>query len=46
MPNKDKINVVQQTTDRIRNANGIYFTKYTGLDVKKITDLRKSFREN
>ena len=46
MPNKDKINVVQQTMNRIQNANGIYFTEYTGLDVKKITDLRKNFREN
>ena len=24
----------------------IYFTKYTGIDVQTITDLRKSFRDN
>ena len=25
---------------------GVYFTNYTGIDVKTITDLRKSFRES
>ena len=46
MPNENKINVVKQITERIQKSNGIYFTEYTGLDVKKITDLRKNFREN
>ena len=31
---------------RFEKSKGVYFTKYTGIDVKTITDLRKSFREN
>ena len=46
MPNKHKINVVKDAVERFQKSKGIYFTKYTGIDVKTITQLRKSFREN
>lgn len=45
MPTEHKINIVKDTVKRFESSKGIYFTKYTGIDVKKITDLRKSFRE-
>jgi ribosomal protein L10 len=46
MPTEHKINVVKDTVKRFQNAKGVYFTKYTGIDVKTITDLRKSFRDS
>jgi len=46
MPTEHKINVVKDTVKRFENAKGVYFTKYTGIDVKTITDLRKSFRDS
>lgn len=46
MPTEQKINIVKNTTEKFKNSSGIYFTKYTGIDVKKITELRKSFRSN
>tara|TARA_B100000674_G_C37658790_1_gene831475 strand:+ start:322 stop:840 length:519 start_codon:yes stop_codon:yes gene_type:complete len=46
MPNEHKINIVKDTSDKIKNSSGIYFTNYSGIDVPTITRLRKSFREN
>ena len=46
MPTEHKINVVKDTVKRFQNSKGVYFTKYTGIDVKTITDLRKSFRDS
>ena len=46
MPTEQKIDIVKQTTERFKKSSGIYFTKYTGIDVQTITDLRKSFRDN
>ena len=46
MPNEQKISIVKDTTDKIKNSSGIYFTRYTGIDVQTITELRKSFRDN
>ena len=43
MPTEQKIDIVKETTDRFKKSSGIYFTKYTGIDVQTITDLRKSF---
>ena len=45
MPTEQKINIVKNTAEKFKNSSGIYFTKYTGIDVKTITDLRKSFRD-
>lgn len=46
MPNEHKINIVKDTSEKIKNSSGIYFTKYSGIDVPAMTKLRKSFREN
>ena len=46
MPNQKNIDIVASTTEKIENSQGIYFTRYTGLDVPKITSLRKSFNKN
>ena len=46
MPTNEKINIVKETTDRLKKSSGVYFTKYTGIDVQTITNLRKSFRDN
>jgi large subunit ribosomal protein L10 len=46
MPTEHKINVVKDTVKRFENSKGIYFTNYTGIDVKTITELRKSFRDS
>lgn len=46
MPNAQKIAVVEELTKKFQEANGIYFTRYTGLSVSHVTELRKQFREN
>ena len=43
MATQKKIDIVDSATQRFENSKGIYFTKYTGLDVPSITSLRKSF---
>ena len=45
MPNQIKINKVEQSTSRLKEASGIYFASYTGMDVKQATELRKLCRE-
>ena len=46
MPNEQKISIVKDTTDKLKKSSGVYFTRYTGIDVQTITKLRKSFRDN
>ena len=46
MPNPNKVEVVDQLTKKFNDASGIYFTCYTGLNVMKVTELRKKFRDN
>ena len=46
MPNEQKINVVKDTAEKFKSSNGVYFTRYSGINVHKITELRKSFRES
>jgi len=46
MPSQKNIDIVTSTTEKFEKSQGIYFTKYTGMDVPKITSLRKSFSEN
>ena len=45
MPNLQKIQIVEETTQRFKESSGIYFTKYTGTNVIQDTDLRKKFKE-
>ena len=46
MPSQKNIDIVTSTTEKFENSQGIYFTNYSGLDVPKITSLRKSFTQN
>tara|TARA_B100000287_G_C20529544_1_gene740237 strand:+ start:400 stop:918 length:519 start_codon:yes stop_codon:yes gene_type:complete len=46
MPNKKNIKNVEILTEKMSRAKSIYFTDYLGLDVSKITKLRKEFFEN
>jgi len=43
MPNKDNINQVADLKDVFSRAKAVYFTDYHGLDVEKITELRREF---
>ena len=46
MANENKIKVVKNIEKKFKESSGIYFTNYTGLNVKQATDLRKNFRDN
>ena len=46
MPTEQKINIVKNTAEKFENAKGVYFTNYSGIDVKTINELRKSFRDD
>ena len=45
MPNQFKIDVVEKSTTRLKEATGIYFAKYTGMNVIQATEFRKVCRE-
>ena len=45
MPNKIKLNIVEESTIRLKEASGIYFARYTGMDVVQATEFRKMCRE-
>ena len=46
MPSEKNIKEVEELTDELRRAKGIYFTDYLGLNVEDMTDLRRKFFEN
>ena len=46
MPNEYKIKIVKDIEEKFKNSSGLYFTKYTGMNVSQATKLRKSFREH
>ncbi|NQV37737.1 MAG: 50S ribosomal protein L10 [Candidatus Marinimicrobia bacterium] len=43
MPNTKNINSVEELRGKIEKASAIYFTDFLGLDVARITELRKQF---
>ena len=43
MPNQKNVRNVEKLTEKMSKAKSIYFTDYLGLDVLKITKLRKEF---
>ncbi len=45
MPNQEKIDIVEISTQRLKSASGIYFTKYTGIKVQQVTEFRKLCRD-
>ena len=46
MPTAQKITTVDELTKKFQSACGIYFTKYTGMNVVDATRLREQFRKN
>ena len=45
MPTPQKAQIIAETSARFQEAKGVYFTKYTGMNVLQATSLRKQFRE-
>ena len=45
MPNQVKLDIVEKSTDRLKEASGIYFASYTGMSVNQATEFRKLCRE-
>ena len=46
MPNKKNISSVENLSEKLSNAQSIYFTNYLGLNVSDVTSLRKKFYEH
>ena len=46
MPTPQKIEIINDLTQKFQNSSGIYFTQYSGMNVAKISELRRKFREN
>ena len=45
MPTPQKIEIIDNLTQKFQASSGIYFTRYTGMNVGQATELRKQFRE-
>lgn len=45
MKRSDKEQLVTELRDKIKGANALYFTDFTGLNVKRMTELRRRFRK-
>ncbi|MDQ3698728.1 MAG: 50S ribosomal protein L10 [Gemmatimonadota bacterium] len=45
MKRTEKQQIVSDLTDKIKNAKVLYYTDFTGLNVKRMTELRRRFRK-
>lgn len=45
MPTAEKQTVLNEITENLKNANGIYITKYSGMSVAEANELRGAFRK-
>jgi|SRR5687767_7359608 len=45
MKRTEKQQLVTELTDKIRSAKALYYTDFTGLNVKRMTELRRRFRK-
>src|SRR5436853_6512655 len=45
MKRSDKEQLVTELKDKIKGANALYYTDFTGLNVKRVTELRRRFRK-
>jgi len=45
MPTPENIQILQDTTERIRGAHGLYLADFSGMSVEKLSLLRKRCRE-
>ena len=46
MPNVKNIEAVESLSEKIKSSSALYFTKYTGMNVEKASELRQSFNDN
>ena len=46
MPNEQKNKLVEKLTKKFDSSSGIYFTRYSGMNVRQATELRQKFRES
>ena len=46
MPTPHKTEIINDLTQKFQKSSGIYFTRYSGMNVAKVTELRRKFREN
>jgi len=46
MNKNQKIELVENLSNKFNNASALYFTKYTGMNVMQATELRSKFKEN
>ena len=46
MSTPQKTEIINDLTQKFQNSSGIYFTKYSGMNVAQATELRKQFRES
>ena len=46
MPTLQKTEIINDLTQKFQDSTGIYFTRYSGMNVAKMTELRRKFREN
>lgn len=45
MKRQDKEQLVTELSDKIKGAKALYYTDFTGLNVKRMTELRRQFRK-
>lgn len=45
MPQPQKIQKVEEISENLKNANGVFLTDFSGLSVEEITQLRREFRK-
>ena len=45
MNRTEKQQLVTELTDKIKGAKALYYTDFTGLNVKRMTELRRRFRK-
>ena len=46
MSNENKIKIIKDVEEKFKSSSGLYFTKYTGMNVSQATELRRNFRKN
>jgi large subunit ribosomal protein L10 len=45
MKRNEKEQLVSELTDKLKGASAVYYTDFTGLNVKRMTELRRRFRK-
>jgi len=45
MATQEKVDIVEEYTEKFKKAKSVYLTDYSGIDVITVTELRKKFRD-